>query len=270
MKKQVGGNAHRLAATVLIVSSIVIPSTASAQAAAAIPLVLSVGAWVVEKIADHYVGKALDSTDEALGQKHKENLTAARNKLQENSAPTAEDRAAIKSLTDQISLLNKLISQQQADPRVLQAQTKADLDNVQKSLSVRDDPQLRSIVGKLQVALEKAPSGPRSPEPASQPPPSPIEVKPSFDCTRASTFVEKEVCGNARLASVDAELGRVYWAARNRMPKADGDRLRTEELAWLRQRDYLLRTVCMSPTGHLDTDCAIFFWNQRIAELPRV
>lgn len=94
----------------------------------------------------------------------------------------------------------------------------------------------------------------------------PKTIKPSFDCTKATTFVEREICNNATLANFDAELGRVYHWAKTMLPDFAWKRLHAEQLAWLNYRDERLKSVCVI-NGHIDTECARPLWEKRIAEI---
>lgn len=65
----------------------------------------------------------------------------------------------------------------------------------------------------------------------------PAAKGPSFDCRKASTRVEKTICGVAPLAAVDGELGRAYKAARDGLSKPEKTRLRDRQRAWIKRRD---------------------------------
>ncbi|MBK1632229.1 hypothetical protein CKO31_16080 [Thiohalocapsa halophila] len=76
----------------------------------------------------------------------------------------------------------------------------------------------------------------------------------SFDCTQASTRVEKLICADAELSRLDSKLGAVYEDARQntRDPKA----LLAAQRGWLAQRNR-----CD------DSDCLAERYRQRIAAL---
>ena len=59
----------------------------------------------------------------------------------------------------------------------------------------------------------------------------------SFDCTKASTAIEKMICADSRLSRFDDELARRYADALSRAARDDGARLRREQAAWLKYRD---------------------------------
>src|SRR5687768_16262824 len=51
----------------------------------------------------------------------------------------------------------------------------------------------------------------------------------SFDCSKASTPIEKTICGSPRLSALDDELAATYAAAR----KNGGDAVRRSQRTWL-------------------------------------
>ncbi len=59
----------------------------------------------------------------------------------------------------------------------------------------------------------------------------------SFDCKRASSIVEKEICGLPALADLDGDIGATYKQALAALAPADADALRAEQRAWLKERD---------------------------------
>ncbi len=61
--------------------------------------------------------------------------------------------------------------------------------------------------------------------------------KASFDCAKATTIIEKSICSDAELATLDAELARLYKV---RLASADAalkSRLKAEQRGWQRTRD---------------------------------
>lgn len=59
----------------------------------------------------------------------------------------------------------------------------------------------------------------------------------SFDCTKASTAIEKLICADANLSGLDEALGRTYFDALEQSRQDDRARLRREQAAWLKYRD---------------------------------
>jgi uncharacterized protein YecT (DUF1311 family) len=62
-------------------------------------------------------------------------------------------------------------------------------------------------------------------------------AEPSFDCKVASTPVEKAICADSKLADADREIADLYKSLQDLSGTADRDRLRTEQRAWLAQRN---------------------------------
>lgn len=80
----------------------------------------------------------------------------------------------------------------------------------------------------------------------------------SFDCAKASTFLEKKICQNPTLSLLDEQLGTLYSEVRGMV--ADKETLKKEQLAWLKQR----RNAC------IDNICQASAYEFRIDELKRI
>jgi uncharacterized protein len=76
----------------------------------------------------------------------------------------------------------------------------------------------------------------------------------TFDCNKASTLVEKAICSDSRLTSMDDQLGRLYKDAL--AASTDSAALKAEQRAWLSARDQ-----CK------DSDCIIKAYEDRIGSL---
>jgi uncharacterized protein len=79
----------------------------------------------------------------------------------------------------------------------------------------------------------------------------------TFDCNKASTFVEKAICSNPRLTSMDDQLGRLYKDAL--AASSNSVALKAEQRAWLSSRDQ-----CK------DSDCIIKAYEDRISALGAI
>ena len=65
----------------------------------------------------------------------------------------------------------------------------------------------------------------------------------TFDCNKASNFVEKVICSDSRLTSMDDQLGRLYkdeLAASSNI-----EALKTEQKAWLSSRNQCKDSDCI-------------------------
>ena len=71
------------------------------------------------------------------------------------------------------------------------------------------------------------------------------QSRPSFDCARAHTAVERALCATPRLARLHARLGRDY--SRALAPLAPGERacLMQDQRAWREQRDTCDSDACL-------------------------
>lgn len=77
----------------------------------------------------------------------------------------------------------------------------------------------------------------------------------SFDCRKAGTVVERLICSDPELSSLDESLARAYKSVRN-SGLVDKGQLKADQVKWLRQRDR-----CR------DADCLRAFYTARTAEL---
>jgi uncharacterized protein YecT (DUF1311 family) len=73
-------------------------------------------------------------------------------------------------------------------------------------------------------------------EPPIQPQP-PAPVPPSFDCSRAATVVEKEICATPEFSSLDNRIAALVAQALTIVSARDAEALRGDQRAWLKDRD---------------------------------
>jgi len=83
---------------------------------------------------------------------------------------------------------------------------------------------------------------------APPPPATPVAPKPSFDCSKASSTVEKMICANAELAAADAALGASYSKAKS--SKTDLGWLRSSQRQFLQTRDACQAVACVMDSYH--------------------
>lgn len=67
-------------------------------------------------------------------------------------------------------------------------------------------------------------------------------------CARAGNAAEQQICRDSNLTRLDAQLNQAYQQLREGLTSADREALKTEQLAWLRERD-----SCGSNTQCLET-----------------
>lgn len=60
---------------------------------------------------------------------------------------------------------------------------------------------------------------------------------PSFDCKRAASIVEKEICSIAEFSDLDRDIATSFTAALAVLGPADAAALRADQRAWLKTRD---------------------------------
>ncbi len=89
-----------------------------------------------------------------------------------------------------------------------------------------------------------------------------VEDAAGFNCKKAHSQVEKMICDSSDLSGADGRLGKVYSQLQKSLPEAERDQLKKEQLGWLKKRDAYLSEVCQG-----DVDCAVRFYDDRIAEL---
>jgi len=64
-----------------------------------------------------------------------------------------------------------------------------------------------------------------------------VHAAPSFDCKRASSIAEKEICGLPELEGLDRDIAGSFTQALAVLSAADADALRADQRAWLKTRD---------------------------------
>jgi len=79
----------------------------------------------------------------------------------------------------------------------------------------------------------------------------------TFDCKKGSSFVEKVICSDSRLSSMDDQVGRLYKDALAK--SSNEDALRDEQKAWLSSRNQ-----CK------DSDCIMKAYSERISALSAI
>ncbi len=64
-----------------------------------------------------------------------------------------------------------------------------------------------------------------------------VHAAPSFDCKRASSIAEKEICGIPELEGLDRDIAGSFTQALAVLSAADADALRADQRAWLTRDD---------------------------------
>jgi len=60
---------------------------------------------------------------------------------------------------------------------------------------------------------------------------------PSFNCKKAKGLVEKQICGNPEFEPLDRDIASLYTRSLAVLTKDDGDALRADQRAWVKERD---------------------------------
>lgn len=78
----------------------------------------------------------------------------------------------------------------------------------------------------------------------------------SFDCQKATTKIEFEICDNYTLDALDEQLGANYNILKNSTNKSDFSKIKKQQAQWLKRRNQCL-----------DSFCLVYFYLNRINEL---
>jgi len=93
------------------------------------------------------------------------------------------------------------------------------------------------------TATPAEPAAPAAPAPAASAPTataSPTLQPPSFDCAKAHSEAEQQVCGDARLAALDRQLAALYKRVQTSPDELD---IAAEQRGWIKGRDACSRAV---------------------------
>jgi uncharacterized protein YecT (DUF1311 family) len=98
-------------------------------------------------------------------------------------------------------------------------------------------------------------SEPPSPPAQSQPPAqaqTPAPAVPSFECNRAASVVEKEICAISEFADLDSRIAKLYTQDQAIVSARDAEALRGDQKAWLRERDACGNLIHGNPPIYID------------------
>lgn len=86
----------------------------------------------------------------------------------------------------------------------------------------------------------------------------------SFDCTKAQTSVEKQICDDPNLGLMDEEVGSIYGELQQSLTTQEFSKLKVSQRAWIAQRDSCTtQGDCLSKAyaerlGQLSRDFSVF------------
>jgi uncharacterized protein YecT (DUF1311 family) len=85
----------------------------------------------------------------------------------------------------------------------------------------------------------------------------PAPTPPSFDCSRAATVVEKEICASPEFANLDGRIAALLAQALTIVSARDAEALRGDQRAWLKDRDGCGSRVHGNPPVYADVDVCL-------------
>ena len=90
------------------------------------------------------------------------------------------------------------------------------------------------------------------PQPQAQASQPPAHATPSFDCKRAASVVEKEICDIAEFADLDSRIAALYSQAQGIVTARDAEALRADQRVWLRERNDCGNLLHGNPVIYID------------------
>jgi uncharacterized protein YecT (DUF1311 family) len=105
-----------------------------------------------------------------------------------------------------------------------------------------------------QTESQTRPQVEAQPQTESQPP---APTPPSFDCSRAATVVEKEICGNPEFSNLDSRIAALSAQALTIVSARDAEALRGDQRAWLKDRDDCGSRGHGNPPVYADVDACL-------------
>jgi uncharacterized protein YecT (DUF1311 family) len=81
---------------------------------------------------------------------------------------------------------------------------------------------------------------------------TPAPAVPSFECSRAVSVVEKEICAISEFADLDSRIAKLYTQDQAIVSARDAEALRGDQKAWLRERDACGNLIHGNPPIYID------------------
>jgi len=85
-----------------------------------------------------------------------------------------------------------------------------------------------------------------------------------FNCDKADTHIEKEICAQPVLARADREMGKLYRQLRKTLPDTERSDLRKKQRHWVKARNKLCQNEL-----HADTQCLSTKYALRLLQLRK-
>ena len=73
-----------------------------------------------------------------------------------------------------------------------------------------------------------------------------VQSRPSFNCQRARTRVERMICGDAYLGRLDRQMAQAYAALQTRLHSSQLRTLRADQRSWLADRNACVSVSCLT------------------------
>ena len=95
--------------------------------------------------------------------------------------------------------------------------------------------------------------------------------RPSFDCRKAESDIEKQICLVPEYARLDREIASLFARALKSLPAADAARLKTSQVKWLAKRNDCIDLIHGDPPVFAEVNsCLGDALKQRAKELEVV
>jgi uncharacterized protein YecT (DUF1311 family) len=85
----------------------------------------------------------------------------------------------------------------------------------------------------------------------------PAPTPPSFDCSRAATVVEREICANPEFSNLDSRIAALLAQALTIVSARDAEALRGDQRAWVKDRDDCSGRAHGNPPVYADVDACL-------------
>jgi uncharacterized protein YecT (DUF1311 family) len=81
--------------------------------------------------------------------------------------------------------------------------------------------------------------------------------RPSFDCRKAKTDIERQICMVPEYAKLDREIADLFAKALKALPAADAAKLKSGQVKWLAERDACIDRIHGDPPIFADVHVCI-------------
>jgi uncharacterized protein YecT (DUF1311 family) len=78
-------------------------------------------------------------------------------------------------------------------------------------------------------------------------PPAAAKPRPSFDCRKAKSDIERQICAVPEYAMLDRDIATFFGKAMKTLSAADGAKLKAGQVKWLAERDQCIDLIHGDP-----------------------